>query len=293
MLAVPLQTDEQVIGLIYVDSPGYIREFTRHDLNLLTVMANMAAVRIENARLAEIEQNEKLHAQELAHAALIQRSILPPAEQAFPERGDFRLHAAMAPAREVGGDFFDYFLLDPLHLAFVVGDVSGKGVPAALYMAVSRTLLRTAAQLRGDPGDCLTYVNTALAEQHRAGMFVTVLFAVLNTATGEVAFANAGHNPPYRVSPSGEVRAVRDKGGPFLGMLEGLEYQTARLRLEPCETHCGLYRRSHRGRGSRRRVFRRKQPGNISAWQRPAGCSRDCRRLAGRCPHLCRRRSAR
>ena len=143
IIAVPLQTDDLVIGLIYLDSPFLIHEFTRADLSLLTVMANMAAVRIENARLAELEQVERLRAQELEHAAMIQRSMLPCDFPFFPGRSDFQIHAQMEPAREVGGDLFDFFLLDEHLLAFAVGDVSGKGVPAALFMAVCRTLPRS------------------------------------------------------------------------------------------------------------------------------------------------------
>ncbi len=140
MLAVPLQTADRVIGLIYLDSPFLVREFTKEDLSLLTVMGNIAAIRIEHARMAEMQQAEKLRAQEMQQAAMIQRSILPSEFPPFPDRTEFQLHAAMTPARGVGGDLFDFFLLDPDHLAFAVGDVSGKGVPAALFMAVARTL---------------------------------------------------------------------------------------------------------------------------------------------------------
>jgi len=235
ILAVPLQTDERVIGLIYLDSVSFVREFTKDDLSLLTVMANMAAVRIENARLAEIEQAEKLRAQELEHAATIQRSMLPTEFPAFPDRAEFELHGSMVPAREVGGDLFDYFLLDADHLAFVVGDVSGKGVPAALYLAVSRTLLRATARLETEPGECLTHINAALVEQNASGMFITLFYGVLHLRTGEIQFSNAGHTPPYLFGRSGDLRALRDKCGPMLGLLEGMEYRTATARLSPGE----------------------------------------------------------
>ena len=148
MMAVPLQAEDRVIGLIYLDSSHLVKEFTKQDLSLLTVMANMAAVRIENARLAEVEQAERMRARELEHAAMIQRSMLPSQFPPFPDRTDFELHAAMAAAKEVGGDLFDFFLLDADRLGFAVGNVSGKGVPAALYMAIARTLLRAAAHHR-------------------------------------------------------------------------------------------------------------------------------------------------
>jgi serine phosphatase RsbU (regulator of sigma subunit) len=235
IMAVPLQTDDRVIGLIYLDSSDYVKEFTRQDLSLLTVMANMAAVRIENARLAEVEQAERLRAHELEHAAMIQRAILPSRFPPFPERTDFELHAAMVPAREVGGDLFDFFLLDPERLAFVLGDVSGKGVPAALYMAITRTLLRAAAHHHASPGACLAYMNECLVEQHTSGMFVTLFYGILNTRTGVLEYSNAGHNPPYVFSPGGQVRALTDSGGPMLGLFAGLPYPSRNTDVLPGE----------------------------------------------------------
>jgi sigma-B regulation protein RsbU (phosphoserine phosphatase) len=189
-------------------------------------MANMAAVRIENARLAEVEQAERLRARELEHAAMIQRSMLPSTFPPFPDRSDFELHAAMVPAKEVGGDLFDFFLLDPERLGFVLGDVSGKGVPAALFMAVTRTLMRAAAYHETSPGACLSYINQSLFEQQASGMFVTLFYGILNTRTGTLEYSNAGHNPPYVFSPDGQVRALKQRCGPMLGMFEGFQYPT-------------------------------------------------------------------
>jgi sigma-B regulation protein RsbU (phosphoserine phosphatase) len=197
------------------------------------VMANIAAIRIENTRLAEVEQAEKLHAKELEHAALIQRSMLPGQFPPFPHRKDFALHAVMVPAREIGGDLFDFFLLDEEHLAFAVGDVSGKGAPAALFMAMTRTLLRVTAQLREPPGKCFTYMNATLSEQNVSGMFVTLFYAVLNTRTGELQIGNAGHNPPYVISADGTLRLLREKSGPMLGVWEGFDYQTLTDHIAP------------------------------------------------------------
>ncbi len=235
VLAVPLQAENRVSGLIYLDSPGFIQEFTTEDLNLLTVMGNMAAIRIEHARLIEVEQAEKLRAQELAHAAQIQQSILPHQFPAFPDRKDFELHAAMVPAKEVGGDFFDFFLLDPEHLGFVIGDVSGKGVPAALFMAVSRTLLRATAQHRAAPGDCLAYMNSNLAVQSDAAMFTTVFYGILDTRTGELQFANGGHNRPYVLALDGQPRPLSTESGPLVGIMDGFAYDTYTGRLAPGE----------------------------------------------------------
>jgi sigma-B regulation protein RsbU (phosphoserine phosphatase) len=235
VLAVPLQAENRVSGLIYLDSPGFIQEFTTEDLNLLTVMGNMAAIRIEHARLIEVEQAEKLRAQELAHAAQIQQSILPHRFPAFPDRKDFELHAAMVPAKEVGGDFFDFFLLDPEHLGFVIGDVSGKGVPAALFMAVSRTLLRAFAQHRAAPGECLAYMNSNLAVQSDAAMFTTVFYGILDTRNGELQFANGGHNRPYVVSANGQPRPLSTESGPIVGIMDGFSYDSYTASLAPGE----------------------------------------------------------
>jgi sigma-B regulation protein RsbU (phosphoserine phosphatase) len=233
ILAVPLQTDKSAIGLIYLDSPVLVREFTKDDLNVLTVLANIAAIRIEQARLAEIEQSEKLRARELEHASLIQRSMLPVRMPPFPDRKDFDLHGSMTPAKEVGGDLFDCFLLDEEHLGFAIGDVSGKGVPAALFMAVARTLLRASAQNQKSPGEVFTYMNHALVESNEAGMFVTFFYGVLNTRTGELHYANAGHNPPYIFSDNGVASQLPGKSGPMLGVFDGREYTTLSTRIEP------------------------------------------------------------
>jgi phosphoserine phosphatase RsbU/P len=235
VLAVPLQAENRVSGLIYLDSPGFIQEFTTEDLNLLTVMGNMAAIRIEHARLIEVEQAEKLRAQELAHAAQIQQSILPHNFPAFPDRKDFELHAAMVPAKEVGGDFFDFFLLDPEHLGFVIGDVSGKGVPAALFMAVSRTLLRAFAQHRATPGECLAYMNSNLAVQSDAAMFTTVFYGILDTRSGELQFANGGHNRPYVLAVDGQPRPLSVESGPIVGIMDGFSYDSYTASLAPGE----------------------------------------------------------
>src|SRR5581483_1201355 len=145
-------------------------------------------------------------------------------------RKDFQMYAAMVPAKEVGGDFFDYFLLDEDHLGFLIGHVSGKGIPAALFMAVARTLLRSTADNQKRPGDCFTYMNGTLAEGN-TGMFVTLFYGVLNTRTGELVFANAGHNPPYIFSADGTFRKLSDNSGPILGILPGHQYETLATRI--------------------------------------------------------------
>ena len=196
-------------------------------------------------QVAQLKQSAHTHErllsiqQELGVAARIQQSILPRTFPPFPSRKEFDLHAAMVPAKEVGGDLFDFFLLDEHHLGFVLGDVSGKGVPAALFMAVSRTLLRAIALQRLSPGACLDYLNSTLAGENVSYMFVTMFYGILDTRTGEIQYAVGGHNPPYIFSPGGAVREVSTaNGGPVVGLMDYPGYETMTCRLAPGEGIC-------------------------------------------------------
>jgi sigma-B regulation protein RsbU (phosphoserine phosphatase) len=177
--------------------------------------------------------------QELNIAAGIQQAILPKKFPPFPERQDFELHATMIPAEEVGGDLFDFLLIDEDHLAFVIGDVSGKGVPAAIYMAVVRTLLRSGAMTQLSPGECLQYVNTALLSHSPTDMFVTLFYGILNTDTGEIQYAVGGHNPPFLFSADGQPRQLfashlrRGEHAQASGLLRPLQFSFLRCRCEP------------------------------------------------------------
>lgn len=188
--------------------------------------------------LEEIKQGaharEQLSAiqQELRVATRIQQSILPTTFPPFPERTDFSIFARMTPAREVGGDFYDFFFLDDDRLAFLIGDVSGKGVPAAILMAVTRTLLRATAMTGGSAGECLAYVNSVLLRQSESDMFVTIFYGILNTRTGELEFSVGGHNPPLLFSPSGVVGVLHAKSpGMLVGIIEEARYTSEHLQL--------------------------------------------------------------
>ncbi len=173
---------------------------------------------------------------ELDVARRIQESIVPRRFPAFPGRSDFALHASMRPARAIGGDFYDYFLVDEHHLAFTVGDVTGKGVPAALFMAVSRTLLRATGTRGVTPDECLRFVNEVLCAEAVPGMFVTCFYGVLDTRTGVVEFSNGGHNPPCILRRTGEVETTPLVGGFFLGAFEGAAYERTTLQLGAGDT---------------------------------------------------------
>lgn len=176
---------------------------------------------------------DERRARDMKVARTIQRAVLPSAFPAFPERPEFDLAAHVATAREVGGDFYDYFMLSAEHLAFAVADVSGKGVPAAMFMMAARAALRSAASQAHDPAAILALANSRLAEDNDAEMFVTVWLGILDTATGEIAFANAGHNPPLVRRADGAVEPVEGPRSLVLAAMPATRYKTGHTRLAP------------------------------------------------------------
>jgi sigma-B regulation protein RsbU (phosphoserine phosphatase) len=170
-------------------------------------------------------------ASELRIASQIQGSILPRTFPPFPERADFEIHAVTLPAREMGGDFYDFFLIDGEHLGIVIADVSGKGVPAAIFMAVTRSLLKATALRAVEPAECLRHVNGLLCPDNEAAMFTTVFYGILHTATGELAYSSAGHQLPYVLRSGGGVQQIAATGGMGLGVLEEARFATKRTVL--------------------------------------------------------------
>ena len=228
MMAVPLQTKERIIGLIYLDSPFVLREFTKDDLSLLTVMANVAAIRIENARLAEIEQTERIMQRDLAQAAEIQGGVLPSKAPTVPGTD---LAGYNAACRTVGGDYFDFFPYADGRVGLALGDVSGKGMPASLMMMALHARMQVLAEDPGNLGSFMTRLNKATCAKCPSNRFITFFFCVLDPKTGEVTFANAGHNPPILVRASGEAEML-EGGGCVLGILPMAPYSEMRTRLE-------------------------------------------------------------
>ncbi len=169
---------------------------------------------------------------ELNAARTIQMSLVPKRFPAFPERPEFDIHALLRPAREIGGDFYDFYFIDDERLCFLIGDVSGKGVPAALFMAVTQTLLK-ASTSRGLPlAQMMVQVNEELCNQAESGMFVSMVCAVLEVKTGALTFCNAGHPPPFLVSGP-TVTSLAGQKNVALGAMPGLAYQTTSTRLAP------------------------------------------------------------
>ncbi|MDO4292953.1 MAG: PP2C family protein-serine/threonine phosphatase [Eubacteriales bacterium] len=170
---------------------------------------------------------------ELNVAAQIQANMLPSIFPAFPDRKEIDIYASMAPAKEVGGDFYDFFLVDEDHLALVIADVSGKGVPAALFMVIAKTLLKNRAQMGESPGEILENVNNQLCENNEAEMFVTVWLGIYELSTGRLTAANAGHEYPA-VKRAGEgYSLLKDRHGFVLAGMEDMKYQEYEIQLRP------------------------------------------------------------
>src|SRR5262245_8618221 len=171
---------------------------------------------------------------ELKIAHEIQMSMVPKIFPPFPDRSEFDIFATLASAKEVGGDFYDFFFIDNDRLCFAVGDVSGKGVPASLFMAVTKTLFKATAGNGGTPGEILARLNTEICRDNDSCMFVTLFCAILNIRTGQVDYSNGGHNLPYYLHNDG-VGPLEDTGGKALGLMEQTPYESRRMLLGPGE----------------------------------------------------------
>ena len=191
-----------------------------------------ANLHLENRVVERTEQLKRTTAEkerigsELRIASEIQKSILPRTFPPFPHREDFVIYAEAIPAKEMGGDFYDFFLIDEDRLAFVIADVSGKGVPAAIFMAITRTLVKATALKGVSPAECLQQVNSILCPENDSAMFVTIFYAILNTRTHEVSYSNGGHNIPYILSREGGVELLQNTPGMALGIDDTFMYQT-------------------------------------------------------------------
>lgn len=184
-------------------------------------MANLASVTADKERIAT----------ELNIATEIQLSMLPCIFPAFPDRHEIDIYATMTPAKEVGGDFYDFFMVDERHLAIVMADVSGKGVPAALFMVIGKTLIKDHTQPGRDLGEVFTEVNNILCDSNDNGMFITAFEGVLDLVTGEFRYVNAGHEMPFIYRKNGEYEAYRTKPGFVLAGMEDMKYKEQSIQL--------------------------------------------------------------
>lgn len=244
MVCAPLTTRQGRIGVVQVLNPRHAPAFTDDDLDLLGALAGSIAVAIENARIyaqlraqvrtleEAVRQREELLAirRELDAARAIQQAMLPSTASVAAGHAGVDLHAAMLPAHEVGGDFYDFFLLDAARLGLVIGDVSGKGVPAAIFMAMSRTLLKATALQGHEPALCIEMVNRMLCRDNAAQMFVTLFYGVLDMRSGEIVYTNAGHNLPYMLRANGIERLPGTRTA-ALGMFDEVSATAGTTRL--------------------------------------------------------------
>ncbi len=228
VLSAPIFTHrDRLIGVLQVVNKANQGSFTGDDEALLEAFASHAAVALDRARLIEafVEKQRMEEGLRLAHD--IQMNMLP---HVFPTRKEFEIFARLRPARSVGGDFYD-FLAEEDRLWFVVGDVSGKGVGAALFMAVTKTLFRSGITADDTPAELLSRINRELGRDNEQGLYVTAFVGRLDLATGELAYGNAGHNIPYRLRGDGSPERLTGAHGLPLGILGSHPYATAAARL--------------------------------------------------------------
>ena len=238
-IVVPVQQlSEAALNMVEHLEDGNSPELVvKHDDELRELADSFATMYREvGAYIAKLEtvtaEKERIGA-ELDVAAKIQSSMLPCIFPAFPNRNEFDIYATMDPAKEVGGDFYDFFMVDADHLAFVVADVSGKGVPAALFMVIGKTLIKDHTGLHDDLGEVFTEVNNILCASNSEEMFITAFEGVLNLKTGELRYVNAGHEIPFLCRKGGVFEPFKVRAGFVLAGMQGIRYRAGSIQLEP------------------------------------------------------------
>jgi sigma-B regulation protein RsbU (phosphoserine phosphatase) len=234
ILCVPLKSKEQVSGVIYVDSRLQAGIFTRDDLDLLAAVASNAAIAIENARLYQLAVEKGRMERELQMARAVQASLLP---QETPQMPGWEFEARWQPAREVSGDYYDFIPIDGNKLGLVIADVSDKGMPAAVFMALTRSTIRATVSHLFSPADSITEANRLICADSADGMFVTLFYALLDPSSGKLTYVNAGHNPPLlcRAGEQGEAEHLDElrPTGMALGIVEDLPFTQRTVDLQP------------------------------------------------------------
>jgi sigma-B regulation protein RsbU (phosphoserine phosphatase) len=233
MITVPLKVGERITGVAQVINRLDGGAFDRDDLDLFVALCSLAAIAIENAKMHKSLMEKQRLVRDMEFARTVQESFLP---QKTPELSGFRFSAHYTPAQEVGGDFYDFIQLDRGRTGIVIGDVSGKGVPAALYMAKLGSDLRTLAFTEKDPAAALTRLNDQLAERSRRGMFATLLYVELDSRSRTLTISNAGHLPPLIRKADGAIGKIATAGGAPLGILAGAAFSQEKTALEQGDT---------------------------------------------------------
>jgi sigma-B regulation protein RsbU (phosphoserine phosphatase) len=217
------------IGVIYVDNRLQAGLFTPDDLELLTAIAASAAVAIDNARLYQVAVEKGRLERELQVAREVQASLLP---RATPRIEGWEFAARWQPARQVAGDFYDFVVVDDGSLGLVIADVTDKGMPAALFMALSRSILRASVTHARSPADGIAHANRLICADAANGMFVTLFYAQLFPATGELVYVNAGHNPPLLYDADRDQLSKLTRTGMVLGIDESARLDQRTVRLD-------------------------------------------------------------
>jgi serine phosphatase RsbU (regulator of sigma subunit) len=233
-MCVPLWNNQDIIGLIYCDRASLLEQFTEDDLRLLTLLANLAAVKIENARLYEVSLKNAQLERELALAVQIQKNFLPRAD---PDFAPYEISGSAQACRRVGGDYYDYIAIDKDRLAVVIADVSGVGVSASLLMASLRGALHEKFPATVDLGELAAKLNDFVYSSSDSHLFISFFLAILDRSSDEAAFVNAGHNPPLLMPRQGEVVRL-DSTGLCLGMFPDQPYAERRIRLGAGDVLC-------------------------------------------------------
>lgn len=226
-MCVPLWNNREIIGIVYADRVFALDQFSDEDLKLLTLLSNLAAVKIENAKLFEDVIEKERMEKELTLAAQIQRDFLP---KENPECENFEIAGSNIPCYQVGGDYYDFIAIDPSRLGIVIADVSGKGVSASLLMASLRASLQSEVHPKYKLKEMACKLNDFVHRSSSSNSFITFFYTELNKKTGELRFVNAGHNPPLILDKKGKIHRL-ESCGLCLGMFSSSEYEIKDIKL--------------------------------------------------------------
>jgi len=226
-MCVPLWNNKDIIGVIYADRIFKLEQFTEDDLRLMTLLANLAAIKIENAKLVEQGIEKEKMEKELALATQIQRDFLP---KENPQSKSFDIAGTNVPCYQVGGDYYDFIDIDPERIGITIADVSGKGVSASLLMASLRAALQSEVHLEYDIEKMVKKLNDFVHRSSSSNKFITFFFSELNKKTSELTYINAGHNPPLILDLKGKVQRLESSGF-CLGMFPNVDYKMEKLKL--------------------------------------------------------------
>ena len=232
IVCAPMSFSDEVVGAVeLINKEGGDGCFAKSDAQLLRILAASAGLAICNQRLAARQIETERMRREVELAGEIQASMLPLIFPPFPDRDELSIFAKLRPAREVAGDFYDFILVDEHRLCFWVGDVSGKGMPSALFMSAATMLIRLIARNESSPASIMTQLNDEVSRNNPSCMFATIFLGSLDLRSGTLVYTNAGHNPPYLKCADGSIEGLAQRHGPVVGAVSGLAYRESTVQL--------------------------------------------------------------